>query len=181
MKDLAPSDPVHHHTAKRPRLSELTERLRGKDRRVTGPRAAILSILHEHPHPLTNREIFEALPPGVCDLVTVYRAVHLLEDMGLVTRYDFGDGVARHEIALEGHDNHHHHLVCTACSRIVEIDQCLATEWDAMIARESGFERVTHKLEFFGRCPRCQEGPPSHDTTKTKGAATAKPCGPILE
>ena len=57
-----------HPAAARPHLSELTERLRVKDRRITGPRAAILSSLHKHPHPLTNREIFESLPTGMCDL-----------------------------------------------------------------------------------------------------------------
>lgn len=156
-----PTDPAHqghaHPQARRPHLSVLTERLRGKAHRVTGPRAAILEILHKHPHPLTNREIFQSLPSGLCDLVTVYRVLHLLEDNGLVTRYDFGDGVARFEIASEGHAGHHHHLVCTACSRIVEIDHCLAAEWGEKIARESGFDRVTHKLEFFGRCPDCQK------------------------
>lgn len=143
----------HHHSKHRPELRDLKERLRIKSRRITGAREAILKILQEHPHPQTNKEIFQALPDGLCDLATVYRSLHLLEDMGLVVRYDFGDGVARFEVAREGH---HHHLVCTACSRIVEIDQCLASEWDERLARESGFKRVTHKLEFFGLCPECQ-------------------------
>lgn len=143
----------HPHPKRGPELRDLKDRLRGKSRRITGPREAILKVLQEHPHPQTNKEIHEALAAGVCDLATVYRSLHLLEDMGLVVRYDFGDGVARFEIAREGH---HHHLVCTGCARIVEIDQCLASEWDERLARESGFTRVTHKLEFFGLCPDCQ-------------------------
>lgn len=139
-----------------PALPELTERLRRQARRITGPRQAILGILQSHPHPLTNKEIFHALPPGHCDLATVYRSLHLLEDMGLVHRCDFGDGVARFEITRDRSGGHHHHLVCTECSRVVEVESCLAGEWEERIARESGFTRVTHKLEFFGRCPACQ-------------------------
>jgi len=141
---------------RRPELGELTSRLRQRSRRITGPRESILKVLQQNPHPLTNKEIFQALPAGECDLATVYRSLHLLEDMGLVKRYDFGDGVARFEIARDAHGHHHHHLICTRCSSIVEIEDCLADEWEKRIARESGFRMVTHKLEFFGLCPRCQ-------------------------
>lgn len=146
----------HPHASARPRLRELTERLRQEDRRLTGPRQAILRVLQEHPHPLSNKEIHAALPAGECDLATVYRSLHLLEDMGLVRRYDFGDGTARFEVARDGQHGHHHHLVCTNCWTIVEIDDCLAAEWEQRIARSSGFKQITHKLEFFGLCPRCQ-------------------------
>lgn len=143
----------NHH---RPELGDLTERLRRGARRITGPRQAILRILQAHPRPMSNKEIFEALPPGECDLATVYRSLHLLEDMGLVERFDFGDGSARFEMARPGHSGHHHHLVCTACDAIHPIEDCLALEWEAKIARDSGFKMVTHKLEFFGLCPQCQ-------------------------
>lgn len=146
----------HPKTHRGPALPEIAERLRRNARRITGPRQAILGILQAHPHPLTNKEIFQALPAGQCDLATVYRSLHLLEDMGLVTRCDFGDGVARFEMVRDPHGSHHHHLICTRCSRIVEIEQCLAAEWESRIARESGFKTVTHKLEFFGLCPACQ-------------------------
>lgn len=147
----------HSHAAcHRPELGELTSRLRQRSRRITGPRESILRVLQQHPHPLTNKEIHGLLASGECDLATVYRSLHLLEDMGLVKRYDFGDGVARFEIARDAQGAHHHHLICTRCSSIVEIDVCLAAEWEQRIARESGFQRVTHKLEFFGLCPRCQ-------------------------
>ena len=168
-----PPDPTH--PTRGPALPELTDRLRRQARRITGPRQAILGILQANPHPLTNKEIHQALPAGQCDLATVYRSLHLLEDMGLVTRYDFGDGIARFEIARDGHGGHHHHLICTGCTRIIEIEQCLASEWEERIARESGFQMVTHKLEFFGRCPDCQKpGPtPSVHTPPRRKKATS--------
>ena len=137
-------------------LSALTGRLRQKSRKITGPRAAILEILRGHPHPLTNREILDALPKGQCDLATIYRSMHLLEEMGMVKRFDFGDGAARFELVDENDDGHHHHLVCEKCQEVVEIEECFPREIEQRIAARNGFKAVTHKLEFFGVCPACQ-------------------------
>lgn len=139
-----------------PRLPELTQRLRDRARKITGPRESILKILRGYARPLSVREIFAALPRGDCDLATVYRSLHLLEDMQMVKRFDFGSGGARFELLAEGDDGHHHHLVCTRCADVVEIEGCFPAELQDTIAHQSGFTAVTHKLEFFGLCPRCQ-------------------------
>src|SRR5438874_13518388 len=143
-----------HHSASE--LFDLGERLRRKARKLTGPRQAILEILRRGAHPLSIREIFSALPRGDCDLATVYRSIHLLEKMGIVKRFHFGEGGARFELLAEGDDGHHHHLVCTECSEIVEIEECFPESLEQKIAIRNGFKAVTHKLEFFGVCPRCQ-------------------------
>ncbi len=144
------------HRRKHADLPALTERLRQKSHKVTGPRQAILHILRQQLHPLSIKEIFSALADGDCDLATVYRSMHLLEGMGMVKRFDFGDGVARFELLPDGDDGHHHHLVCLRCSGVVEIEQCGMAELDDRIALNSGFKAVVHKLEFFGICPDCQ-------------------------
>ena len=105
---------------------------------------------------MSAREIHNALTRCDCDLATVYRSMHMLEEMGMVKRFDFGDGCARFELLAEGDDGHHHHLVCTRCAGVVEIDECSMRELEQRIASRNGFKSVTHKLEFFGVCPRCQ-------------------------
>jgi Fur family ferric uptake transcriptional regulator len=145
------------HTQPKQELSSLTTRLRREARKITGPRAAILEILHQHRHPLTNKEIFAELPKGECDLATIYRAMQMLEKLGMVKRFDFGDGVARFELVDEGDDGHHHHLICTQCAQVVEIGECFPAEIEHRIARRNGFRAVTHRLEFFGVCPDCQK------------------------
>ena len=145
------------HTHPKQELSSLTTRLRREARKITGPRAAILEILHQHRHPLTNKEIFAELPKGECDLATIYRAMQMLEKLGMVKRFDFGDGVARFELVDEGDDGHHHHLICTQCAQVVEIGECFPAEIEHRIARRNGFRAVTHRLEFFGVCPDCQK------------------------
>jgi Fur family transcriptional regulator, ferric uptake regulator len=145
----------HSHGHSRADLPELTDRLRRKSRKITGPRQAILGALRQHRHPMSNKEIFAALG-GDCDLATVYRSMHLLESMKMVKRFDLGDGIARFELLAEGDDGHHHHLVCTRCSTVVEIEECFTREFEEKIAGRHGFKAITHKLEFFGVCPRCQ-------------------------
>jgi len=137
-------------------LPELTERLRRRSRKVTGPRRAILEILRRHSHPLSIKQVFAGLGNKDCDLATIYRSMHLLEEMGMVKRFDFGDGGARFELLEEGDDGHHHHLVCLQCSTVVEIAECFPEQLEERIAHDYGFKRVTQWLEFFGLCSRCQ-------------------------
>ena len=148
----------HSHSHSKQKLSALKSRLRGQSRKITGPRAAILEILRRHPHPLTNKEILSEMQKGgePCDLATIYRSMHLLGKMGMVKRFDFGDGAGRFELMGENDDGHHHHLVCTMCSEVVEIEECFPKEIERQIATKNRFKGVTHKLEFFGICPECQ-------------------------
>ncbi len=150
---------AHSHVPDVPResLADLTARLRHGSRRVTGARQAILSVLRQERRPLTVREIREDLTGTRCDLATIYRSLGMLTELGLVKRFDFGDGSARFELIGDGGgSHHHHHLVCNRCTRIVEIDECFPEELENSIARQNGFQAVTHRLEFFGLCPECQ-------------------------
>jgi Fur family transcriptional regulator, ferric uptake regulator len=151
---------AHQHnrtdTDRTTELPALAERLRSQARKLTGPRQAVLEVLIHQAHPMSNKDIHTALAPGFCDLATIYRSMRLLEEMGMVKRYELGDGVARYELLREGDDGHHHHLVCVRCSGVVELDECLIHELEDRIAELNGFKSVTHKLEFFGVCPSCQ-------------------------
>lgn len=137
--------------------SPAAERLRARSRKLTGPRMAIISALEQQQHPLTIREVHTRVGPQECDLATIYRSMHLLEKMQLVQRFDFGDSIARYELIRHDEHEHHHHLICTDCSRVVEIEDCFPQELEQKIAAGNGFARITHKLEFFGVCPKCQE------------------------
>lgn len=150
------------HSAKRNHapLPDLAEQLRRKSHKVTGPRQAVLEILRDHSHPMSVKEIYAGLPAGDCNLATVYRCIHMLQGMGMVKRFDFGDNVARFELLAEGDDGHHHHLICTGCAEVIELEDCGMCELESLIASRNGFQRVTHKLEFFGVCPGCQPSAP---------------------
>lgn len=135
---------------------DLAGQLKLHARKMTAPRRAVLEVLARQAHPRSSREILAEMTLRRCDLATVYRSLHLLEKMGLVKRFDFGDGTARFELVRED-DGHHHHLICTGCARVVEIEDCFPVELEQKIARGNGFKGISHKLEFFGVCPSCQE------------------------
>ena len=80
------TDPHHVHRLIQPALTELTDRLRAGDRRITAPREGILNVLRQHALPLTNREIHRLLDDD-CDLATVYRNLHTLAEMSLVNSF----------------------------------------------------------------------------------------------
>lgn len=141
-------------------LNDPAHELRQRARKVTGPRRAILEALEREEHPQTIREIHERVG-ACCDLATIYRAMHLLEKIGLVKRFDFGDGSARYEWIGRKEHAHHHHLVCTDCARVVEIEECFPAELEAKVAACNGFTEISHRLEFFGICPECRDKPAS--------------------
>jgi Fe2+ or Zn2+ uptake regulation protein len=153
---VSPRSPKSPGRGKSRPLAEYSERLRREARRLTGPRQAILARLRAAEHPLSSKEIHASLPGHECNLVTVYRSLHLLERLELVQRFDLGDGVARYELRHPGGPDHHHHLVCRRCAKVIELEECDLAEFERRVAAHSGFARVSHRLEFFGFCPTCQ-------------------------
>lgn len=88
---------------------------------------------------------------------TVYRAVELLTEHGVLDRVEFPDGSHRYRVCGT---SHHHHLTCTRCHQVVEVATCLPVEQFAAIASQNNFALEGHSLELFGRCARCREEQP---------------------
>jgi Fur family transcriptional regulator, ferric uptake regulator len=84
---------------------------------------------------------------------TIFRALELLSSLHAVERLVLPDGSMGYVSCHP--DAHHHHLVCTACGRGVDIaDGDLARLLDE-IGRRNGFRIENHRLELFGVCPEC--------------------------
>jgi len=85
---------------------------------------------------------------------TVYRTLKLLKECGLAFERHFGDGVSRYEVAWE--DEHHDHLICVDCEKIVEFEDDAIEGLQHKVAARLGFKLVRHKLELYGVCGDCQ-------------------------
>src|SRR5690554_6767832 len=133
--------------------------LRERDHRLTPQREAVVDVLldnsDEH---LSAEHVFLQTKQNYPDigLATVYRTLELLEGLGLVHRFDYGDGQSRYEINLSSEDHYHHHLICVNCDDIGEFKDDLLDEIEEKIARETGFRVTDHCLRFFGLCQKCQ-------------------------
>jgi Fe2+ or Zn2+ uptake regulation protein len=84
---------------------------------------------------------------------TVYRTVEVLLKEGLVDRVEFPDGTHRYRVCG---GRHHHHVTCTRCHRVIEVETCLPGEAFAAIALKTNFALEGHSLELFGRCADCR-------------------------
>ena len=145
----------HPEDSKREILLEAAVQvLREHRHRVTVPRRAILSVLVKEHGPFTADEIHRRVGGEVCDLVTVYRCLAAMEEIGLVRRCDFGDGSYRYEVSVGG--EHHHHIICRTCHGVETLDRCMAEDLERL-ARKMGYVAVSHTLEVFGVCRSCQQ------------------------
>ena len=87
---------------------------------------------------------------------TVYRSIEKLVSMKVLDRIDFSDGT--HCFRLCGNESHHHHLACTKCHRVVDLDVCLDEDQIATIGRRESFSIEDHAITLFGLCKDCRSG-----------------------
>lgn len=136
--------------------NDLISGLKDKGRRLTRPRKAILDMLERSKSPMSASEIHASLKQaGVpADLVTVYRTVTVLKDLGLISLIELQEGQCRYEVR-QGRE-HRHHIRCRGCGRIVDLILCPLKKLTALVERETRFLVEDHALEFFGWCPKCR-------------------------
>ncbi|MFC5384409.1 Fur family transcriptional regulator [Aquamicrobium segne] len=116
--------------------------------RLTGPRKVIMQVLAEsedHPDAVELHRRVTKISPGVA-LATVYRTLALLEEKGVLERHQFGDGRARFESADQ---EHHDHLINVETGDVIEFRSDEIERLQEEIARQHGFDIVSHKLEIY--------------------------------
>lgn len=111
--------------------------------------ARVISQSHDHPD---VEEVYRRACKinAKIGIATVYRAVKMFEEIGVIAKHDFGGkGRARYEIA-EG-DDHHDHLVDITNDKVHEFFSEELEKLKEKIARDHGYELVGHKLELYCR------------------------------
>ncbi len=133
----------------------MLECLKAGGKKLTKPRMAILKILRESPLPITAAEVHERLKKAhrAADLVTVYRNLAMLQELGLIEPVGFHEGQTRYEVR-HGR-RHHHHIQCRGCGRIADLMLCPLNKLTELVERRTRFTVDSHALEFFGWCPEC--------------------------
>lgn len=132
-----------------------TDRGPSETLRPTKQRLAVASALSATEGFHSAQEIHDLLTRrgDSVGLATVYRTLQRLADAGEVDMMRTEDGEA---IYRRCSDSHHHHLVCRACGRTVEVEGPAVERWTNGIAAEHGYADVSHTLEIFGTCPNCR-------------------------
>jgi Fur family ferric uptake transcriptional regulator len=131
--------------------------MRQRGYKLTPQRRAVLKIILESCNHLTPEAIYKRVKeehPGI-GLTTVYRTLNILSDLGLICEVHTGGSYRSYLVRrpLE----HHHHLICSECNKVVEFTDCDLADIERKLSEGTGFKIEEHLLEFVGICPDCQQ------------------------
>ena len=140
-------------------------RFKRRGLRVTLPRQVILQILETEGKYLTAEEVFMLVHedyPGI-GLATVYRTLNLLADMGLVEKFEFGEGKARYKLTDKDQMKEHHHLlICSSCYRVIRYsdfsdeERKLYSDVEKRLGEIHDFRIERHVVQYYGICSDCR-------------------------
>jgi Fur family ferric uptake transcriptional regulator len=122
---------------------------------VTAQRLAVLRAVSAQPHitadgvaEIVRREI------GAISLQSVYDALALLVAERLIRRIQPAGSPARFEDRV---GDNHHHLICRACGRMVDVDCAVGAAPCLTAADAGGYEIDEAEVVYWGRCPECKK------------------------
>jgi Fur family ferric uptake transcriptional regulator len=129
--------------------------LGGVGLRPTAQRVGVLAELMREQDDATAQELHERLRARRerLGLATVYRTLNALAEAGVVDTLSHHPGELCYRWCG---DEHHHHLVCSSCHRVVELAECELDPWLDRVSAQHGFVATDHRLEVAGVCAGCQ-------------------------
>lgn len=133
-------------------MADNNQALKKAGLKVTLPRIKILELLQQ---PDTQHVSAEELYKLLIDqgeeigLATVYRVLNQFDDAGIVTRHHFEGGKSVFELATQ---EHHDHLVCLDCGKVIEFHDEVIEERQRVIAGQFNIKLTNHSLYLYGHC-----------------------------
>ncbi|GLY29500.1 Fur family transcriptional regulator [Kineosporia sp. NBRC 101731] len=133
--------------------SDFEAQLRSVSLRVTRPRVAVLTALHEHPHVDTDTVIslVRTELPAVSHQA-VYDVLRVLTETRLIRRIQPMGANARYETRV---GDNHHHVVCRSCGAIADVACAVGHAPCLTAADDHGFVVDEAEVVYWGMCPRC--------------------------
>jgi Fur family peroxide stress response transcriptional regulator len=137
------------------RFEELVEKLRSRDCRLTPQRVALLRLLAADEGHSSASQLHQQLKAQfpTTSLATVYKTLSTLKEIDEVLELGFSNDDNRYDGARPFP---HPHLICTNCRKIMDVDAHLARTLVTEVAAASGYQIASHRLDFYGLCPECQ-------------------------
>lgn len=122
-----------------------------------GARDAVIEFLGRQHCAASAQEIHEALrrEGRTIGIASVYRSLEALHNLQLVNRFDAGHGEGRYE-AVAPSGEHHHHVVCDECERIMPFEDPALERAIDKLAERVPYAIAGHDVVLHGRCPDCQ-------------------------
>ena len=133
----------------------LAKRIRSRGRRLTDQRLVVAQALTGRREAVSAQELHEQLRlrhPRLA-LATVYRALEAQVESGMARRLERSGHVSAY-IACD--PEHHHHLVCTRCQKVEDLDETILRPVLRGITERHGFAVEHERLDFYGLCASCR-------------------------
>lgn len=124
--------------------------------KVTPQRRVIIDAIissHEHLTPAAIHERVQRQNRSI-GLVTIYRTIDVLTELGLICEMHAGGSCRSYLIRRPS--EHHHHLICSDCGKVIDFTNCDLKELERRLAKETSFKISGHLLEFLGQCRQCR-------------------------
>jgi Fur family ferric uptake transcriptional regulator len=128
-----------------------------KGLRNTSQRRVIADTFFRGPSHLTIEDLLAEVrkeDPRI-GYATVYRTLKLFTECGIAAERNFGDGPSRYELSDASTHEHHDHLICLTCGKIIEFHDDRIEKLQEQISKELGFRIKSHKHEIYGYCAEC--------------------------
>ena len=137
-------------------LEVLEEYISRNNLKITSQRRVVLKTFLESEKHVSVEDLYNIISKteSRIGLATVYRTLSLLTKSGLASEMDFGDGQKRYEHCYM--HEHHDHMVCTECGKIIEFNHPLIEQFQEEVAAQNGFTITSHKLDLIGTCSDCR-------------------------
>lgn len=139
-----------------PHVPGWLEQLQNNGYRLTAPRQAVVEIIASSQRVLSPLEVYELARkryPKI-GLVTVYRTVEKLEELGMIQRVHQPTGCHAFVAASNGHE---HMIICQSCGRVEFFSGDHMEPLMKTVSKESGYQVHDHWLQLFGFCGECQK------------------------
>jgi Fur family peroxide stress response transcriptional regulator len=138
------------------RYQQLIFKLKARNYRVTPQRAALLRLIAAsdgHPSASNLYDQIKAQFPTTSP-ATVYKTLNLLKELDEVLELGFSNDDNRYD---GNRPYPHPHLICVRCHKITDPQVSLVDSLAAEVAQQTGYAVLSHRLDFYGLCPDCQQ------------------------
>jgi len=139
-------------------IEKLKEVIKEKGLKYTKQREIIFETILNCEKHLSAEDIYNLIiqkyPDEKIGIATVYRALAFLEESNLIASVSLDKNTRQFETSFK---DHHDHLICTKCNKIVEFVSDKIENEQEKIAKENGFKLLNHTMYLYGLCEECSK------------------------
>ena len=139
-------------------LETFKKLLRENTLKFTKQREMVLKALYDNEGHFTPEDLYSLIrsqhPDLTISIPTIYRTLALLEESGIVDSLSFGAKGKKYEFGLK---EHHDHLICTQCGKLIEFQDDIIEKRQEEIAKKFNFKMTDHTMNIRGICESCRK------------------------